>query len=162
MSEMPPPGSIARRVTARVLPVDPSGRILLLHGWEPRNPHRTFWFTIGGALDDGEDHADAAIRELAEEVGITVDRDDLTAPLGTWDNAFDWGDWRIEQTETWYAVGVDAAPITLDGLDESERNTTDRAGWWTPDELAADGTAVVPDLPNRMQGAIELVHGERR
>ena len=42
------------RQTARVLPVDDEGRVLLLHGWDPHHPDRPFWFTIGGAADPGE------------------------------------------------------------------------------------------------------------
>ena len=46
--------SIWHRQTARVLPVDDEGRVLLLHGWDPHHPDRPFWFTIGGAADPGE------------------------------------------------------------------------------------------------------------
>ncbi|WP_326645830.1 hypothetical protein OIE67_44645 [Nonomuraea fuscirosea] len=37
-----------RRFTARVLPVDENDRVLLLHGFDPAQPERRFWFTIGG------------------------------------------------------------------------------------------------------------------
>ena len=54
-----------RRQTARVLPVDPEGRVLLLHGWDPRRPEAPFWFTIGGGAEPGESLPEAAARELA-------------------------------------------------------------------------------------------------
>lgn len=157
MPELPPPGTTLDRVTARVLPVASSGRVLLLHGWEPNTPERTFWFTIGGALEDGETAAQAAVRELREEVGITVDSASLGRPLGTWQNAFMWGDWQIRQQETWYAVPVGEVDVSLAGLDSLERDTIDRAGWWTPDELDADGTAVIPELTARMRAALSVV-----
>jgi 8-oxo-dGTP pyrophosphatase MutT (NUDIX family) len=162
MTNAPDPGTTMHRVTARVLPVDPSGRVLLLHGWEPNNPGRTYWFTIGGALDEGEDHADAAVRELFEEVGITITRDELTAPLGVWDNAFAWGDWQVEQTETWFAVAAEPTEANFAGLDAVERDTIDRAAWWTPDDLDRDGTAVIPELTARMRAAIAAVNVARR
>ncbi|MGI8415735.1 MAG: hypothetical protein ACR2P2_05900 [Nakamurella sp.] len=44
---------IVRRKTARVLPIDADGRILLMHGWDPAKPESPFWFTIGGAIEPG-------------------------------------------------------------------------------------------------------------
>jgi 8-oxo-dGTP pyrophosphatase MutT (NUDIX family) len=157
MAALPPPGSVVERVTARVLPVNPAGRVLLLHGWEPSHPDQTFWFTIGGAVEDGEDLVDAAVWELAEEVGIRVESSRLEGPIGTWSNAFAWGGWQIRQQETWYVLAVDDIEVIMDGMDDVELETTDTAGWWTPDELDADGSAVIPELTSRMRTAIALV-----
>jgi 8-oxo-dGTP pyrophosphatase MutT (NUDIX family) len=77
---MSSPGAIRRR-TARVLPVDPEGRVLLLHGWDPHHPERPFWFTVGGAAEDGESLRDAAVRELYEETRIAVDPAELGEPI---------------------------------------------------------------------------------
>lgn len=157
MSELPDPGSILERVTARVLPVNSAGQVLLLHGWQPNDPDRGFWFTIGGAVEDGEDLAAAAVRELAEEVGIVIETSQLTGPLGTWSNEFAWGDWQIKQDETWYAVAVDSVDVVMDGMDQVERETIDKAAWWTPEELDIDGTAAIPELPDRMRAAIARI-----
>jgi 8-oxo-dGTP pyrophosphatase MutT (NUDIX family) len=70
-----------RRSTARVLPVDADGRVLLLHGWDPHYPERPFWFTIGGAAEFGESLRDAAARELYEETRIRVDPEQLGEPI---------------------------------------------------------------------------------
>jgi mutator protein MutT len=49
---------------------DEQGRILLLH----RNtPKRTQWEIPGGKIDQGEDAADTAVRELREELGVDVE-----------------------------------------------------------------------------------------
>ena len=57
------------RVSARVLPVSPDGEVLLLHDQDPTYPGVLRWGTIGGALDPGETHEQAAVRELYEETG---------------------------------------------------------------------------------------------
>src|SRR3954468_1904840 len=79
-SRLPPPGTVVRRTTARVLPVRPDGKVLLLHGWDPLKPEVPYWFTIGGGVEAGESVADAACRELREEVGIVLPVDALGVP----------------------------------------------------------------------------------
>ena len=68
-----------KRNTARVLPVDPAGRVLLLHGWDPERPE-PFWFT-SAAPRPGEPLPLAAVRELREEAGIVVDAARLGEPI---------------------------------------------------------------------------------
>ena len=72
-----------RRSSARVLPVDRAGRVLLqlAHGLLPRGDRR--WLSIGGGLEPGETVAEAAAREMREESGIAVDPAALGRPLGT-------------------------------------------------------------------------------
>ncbi len=66
---------IRHRVCARVLPVNPQGEVLLLHGWDPAAPEEPYWFSIGGAIDAGETLVDAAVREMREETGIVIQPD---------------------------------------------------------------------------------------
>src|ERR1700756_1197800 len=63
---------LRRRPSARLLVVDPEGRILLF-----RIAHaagalagQSFWTTPGGALEPGETYEAAASRELFEETGV--------------------------------------------------------------------------------------------
>ncbi|CAO0828603.1 hypothetical protein SMICM17S_05170 [Streptomyces microflavus] len=51
--------------------LDPEDRILLLHGHEPDDPADDWWFTPGGGVEGDETREQAALRELAEETGIT-------------------------------------------------------------------------------------------
>lgn len=50
------------------LTFDSDGRMLLI-----RQPWADGWMTPGGALQPGESLAEAAVRELAEETGVTAD-----------------------------------------------------------------------------------------
>lgn len=144
------------RVTARVLPVNAAGEVLLLHGWDPAAPDAPYWFSVGGALEPGESLAGAAARELLEETGIAVDAatmgDAIAVEVGV---EFDWGPYHLVQDETWFAVPIEAdVEVHFRGLEALEVGTIDRAGWWTPDALAADGGAVSGRLIEMMRLAI--------
>ena len=132
-NEAPRVEPVIRRQTARVLPVDDEGRVLLLHGWDPHHPDEPFWFTIGGAADPGESLRDAGARELYEETRISVEPERLGEPIAENSIEFSWGGHRIAQDQTFYAVAVGSAAVSLEGLDQWERATTDKYGWLTAD-----------------------------
>ena len=60
------------RITARLLLLDPEGRILLMKGRLPSDPTApAAWFTVGGGVETGETLRQAAAREAIEETGFT-------------------------------------------------------------------------------------------
>jgi 8-oxo-dGTP pyrophosphatase MutT (NUDIX family) len=59
------------RPAARIILLDPAGRVLLFR-FDPAD-RPPFWVTPGGALDPGESYGAAARRELLEETGIAAE-----------------------------------------------------------------------------------------
>jgi 8-oxo-dGTP pyrophosphatase MutT (NUDIX family) len=155
--DWPPPGEVVHRTTARVLPVDPDGRVLLLHGWVPERPQEPFWFTVGGAAEEGESLRAAAARELREEAGIAVNAESLGEPIAANTIEFTWAERLIVQRQTFYAVAVDHAEVSFAGLDVWERDTIDKHGWFTAEELIATGEAGHPDIPRLIRDAAASV-----
>jgi 8-oxo-dGTP pyrophosphatase MutT (NUDIX family) len=147
-----------RRSTARVLPVDPEGRVLLLHGWDPLRPRDPFWFTIGGAVERGETLPEAAVRELREEAGIVVDPEALGEPFATEPIEFWWGGMHFDQDQTFYAIAVSDAVVSFAGQEALERATIDKHGWLRPEDLdAGTDRPADPELPRLMRLAVAAV-----
>ncbi|GAA0951537.1 MULTISPECIES: NUDIX hydrolase [Streptomyces violaceusniger group] len=134
------------RKVARVVLLDPQDRILLLHGFEPDDPSSTWWFTPGGGLEGEESREEAALRELAEETGIT---DVRLGPL-LWRRicSFPFAGRRWDQDEWYYLCRTQqTAARAGGGLTELERRSVAGLRWWTADELA---TATEPVYPTRL------------
>ncbi|MFB4280714.1 MULTISPECIES: NUDIX hydrolase [unclassified Nonomuraea] len=135
-----------RRFTARVLPIDEQDRVLLLHGFDPAQPEKRFWFTIGGAVEEGETLEDAAARELYEEVGIRAEIDRFTGPHATGLIEFTWSQYAFTQDQSFFAirVGPDAA-VSFDHMEQIEKDTTTAYRWWTVAELDGTEEIVYPE-----------------
>jgi 8-oxo-dGTP pyrophosphatase MutT (NUDIX family) len=146
-----------RRTTARVFPVDPAGRVLLLHGWDPKRPGEPFWFTIGGAIEEGETLRDAAARELREEAGISVAPGQLGEPIASSTIEFSWNGYEIVQEQTFYAVAVDDAQVSFDGQDRWEQDTIDTHAWLSAGEAEAGHDPVPEGIPDLMRLAAKSV-----
>ena len=94
-----------KRNTARVLPVDREGRVLLQLGRELFRREDRHWLTIGGGRARGETLAQAGAREMREETGIDVDPAALGAPIGTTVVEYSaFGVLPVRQYQTYFAV----------------------------------------------------------
>jgi 8-oxo-dGTP pyrophosphatase MutT (NUDIX family) len=124
-----------RRSTARVLPVNREGRVLLqLARGLLRGDRR--WLTIGGGLEPGETLAEAAAREMREEAGIVVDPAALGRPLGTTVIRYTaFGMLPVTDYLTYFAIALDEAVLSFAEQSPLERRTIVAHEWLTADEL---------------------------
>jgi len=146
------------RRAGRVLVIDPANRILLLEGFDPAEPDRRYWVTIGGGLEDGENTADAALRELREETGIAAAADELAGPVWQRRTEFSFDGTRYRQDEDYYLLRTGHVQVSLADLDDIERQTVTGYRWWSQEELASTAEVFYPsELPGLLQ---QLAPGE--
>ena len=131
------------RNAARVLLLDPDGRVLLVQGGDPAVPAAgTWWFTPGGGLEQDEDARTAALREAFEETGHRVAA--LEGPVARRSSVFPFDGRLIEQREQFFVAHVPAFEPTMEGWTELERRALAGLRWWTLDELRATAATVFP------------------
>jgi 8-oxo-dGTP pyrophosphatase MutT (NUDIX family) len=152
--------SPALRLTARVLPVNPAGEVLLLQDQDPAYPGVLRWGSVGGAVDPGETLVEAAPRELEEETGIVAAPDVMTGAIHRGTYEFTWAGCSFVADSTFFAMPLapDVA-VSFENLEALEVGNVLAADWWTPDALAVDGSAVAPDLPDIVRSAVLAVLG---
>jgi 8-oxo-dGTP pyrophosphatase MutT (NUDIX family) len=148
-----------RRNTARVLPVDREGRVLLQLGRELHRRSDRFWLTIGGGAERGETLAEAAVREMREEAGIDVHPGELGEPIGM--TVVDYPLFRllpVTQYQTYFAIAVDDAAVSFAHQSLLERLTIERHEWLSAEELALRPERLAdPELPRLMRAAVAAV-----
>ncbi|MCX5310394.1 NUDIX hydrolase [Streptomyces sp. NBC_00154] len=131
-----------KRKVARVVLLDADDRILLMHGYEPEDPTRTWWFTPGGGLEGDESREQAALRELAEETGIT----DVELGPVLWQRicSFPFDGRRWDQDEWYFLARTTQTATDLSGLTGLEQRSVVGLRWWTSVELSVARETVYP------------------
>ena len=124
------------RLSSRILLFDRDARILLFLTRAPDTTGVARWITPGGGVDPGEDHLQAAKRELFEESGLVLD--DLGAPVWGHDFTVEWdnADHDTGHAEFYTAVTNAFEPSQTNWTDD-ERVDVLESRWWTLSELIA-------------------------
>jgi len=142
--------TVDRRVSARVVLLDDDGDVLLLCGSDPANedgdPPR-WWFTVGGAAQQGETLPEAAVRDWRRRRGLRVDPADMVGPVWRRDAVIDFNGSVIRSEEMFFVHRTRRFEPSTAGRTGLERAYIHGHRWCDATmiaELVATGETVYP------------------
>ena len=144
-SDQVQPQPMRRRAAARLLVLDPENRLLLFRFAFSRGAlaGRSHWALPGGGIEAGETPAEAAIRELLEETGISIE--DAGAAIG--ERAFKMrlpsGE-VIDGHETYFLVRTEQSEISRERWTPLETEIIAEHRWWSLGELRTTAERIYP------------------
>jgi 8-oxo-dGTP pyrophosphatase MutT (NUDIX family) len=149
------------RATARVLLLDPAGRLLLfgarLVDLATPPGDVLYWYSPGGAIEPGESAREAAVRELAEEIGLVVGEAELAGPVWLRRAVGPLLGELVDARETYFALRDVVHEVDVSGQTELEAYEDQPYRWWTAGQIrASEETFVPPELADLLQ---ELLDG---
>ena len=146
-------GPLRLRRAGRVIVLDPDDRVLLFR-YDDGPPNGRHWCTPGGGLNDGEDYAAGASRELAEETGWSDVL--LGGEVHERTLTMEYADAIVRQHERFFLARVGTARRGLGEVAAMHVSDGIAAwGWWTLPEM--DSTAEViwpPGLADLIRGLL--------
>jgi 8-oxo-dGTP pyrophosphatase MutT (NUDIX family) len=149
------------RASARVVVLDPGGRILLL-GARPVAPGRLpgavlSWCTPGGGVEEGESLRQAAVRELGEEIGLVVDAAAFEGPVWLRRAVGPVAGVPVDSRETFFVLRDVVHDVVPGQLTELALLADEPHRWWTLDEIRRGEAAFEP--PDLAELLAELLEG---
>jgi 8-oxo-dGTP diphosphatase len=135
-----------RRRSARLLIVEPAGRVLLFRFVFKKGAlaGEDYWATPGGGVEEGETFEQAAIRELREETGIRVES--VGPQVGQREFVLQLSDGEhIVADERFFRVEAKEATLSRDEWTAEEAEVMVAHRWWSRDELSQTSETVWPE-----------------
>lgn len=131
------------RVGGRVLLVDDSDRLLLIH--ERLELGGSHWITPGGGVEADEHPREAARRETLEETGIELDLAADAEAVHVTRRNWSWAGVEYDQVDHFFLARVpDGVPFAPRGLTDVEKTTLLGSRWWAVAELRSTDELLVP------------------
>lgn len=130
-----------RRMTVKLLLIDPQDRMLLIHSAD-RSTGRLHWYPVGGGVEPGESLQQAAAREAYEEAGLAS----LPSGEAVWtrDHTYAYDGRKVDVHEDWLLHRVphfNPAPASPSAY---EAATIRSFRWWSLESLATTDATVFP------------------
>jgi 8-oxo-dGTP pyrophosphatase MutT (NUDIX family) len=144
-----------------VLVLDRAGRVLLFGARlvdlsQPPGPVR-YWYTPGGEIERGESVRQAAVRELAEEIGLSVEPEALEGPIWLRRSVSLLLGEPVDARETYFVLRDVVHEVDVSGQTELEALEDQPYRWWSVEEIAGSAEDFVPvqlagSLPELIDG----------
>ena len=148
----PPPAEIAR-VGARLLVLDPTGCVLLIHERIEGGEH---WITPGGGVEAGETLQQAAAREVFEETSIELTVAPEAHAVLVTRRHWQWAGKAYDQTDHFFVARLTRRPMIVPAAPTPmETQTLLGHRWWSALELWATAETVEPpELAELLPGLV--------
>jgi 8-oxo-dGTP pyrophosphatase MutT (NUDIX family) len=144
-----------------VLVLDRAGRVLLFGARlvdlsQPPGPV-LYWYTPGGEIERGESVRRAAVRELAEEIGLRVRAEALEGPVWLRRKVSLLLGEPVDARETYFVLRDVVHEVDVSGQTELEALEDQPYRWWSVEEIAGSTEDFVPvqlagSLPELIDG----------
>jgi 8-oxo-dGTP diphosphatase len=134
------------RSSARLLILEPSGRVLLFRFVHKNGPlaGQDYWATPGVGVEDGETFEQAAHRELWEETGIRAQTIGPEVGRRVFPLQLPDGE-HVTADERFFLVKSGNASLSRDGWTALELEVMTEHRWWSREELAQTSATIWPE-----------------
>jgi 8-oxo-dGTP diphosphatase len=134
---------VRKRRTARVMVFDEHAAILLVRFVVPKvGGEFVFWALPGGEIEAGETEAEAALRELKEELGLELQ---LAGPVYRDSNQFLHQGEMQDNVDFLFRAECSREEPRLIGVTAEERQIMKEIRWWSEAEIEASRERIFPE-----------------